>query len=220
MVLSQTEENYLKAIFKLSEKNEGFIQTNAIAEQMQTSAASVTDMIKKLSEKGFIEYKRYKGSMLSTSGDTIARNLVRKHRLWEVFLVQKLNFKWDEVHAIAEQLEHIQSDKLTECLDEFLSFPKFDPHGDPIPDAKGNIAYISDCNLSEAPLNVDHIVVGVKDHDSAFLHYLDKTEIGLGTKIKVKENHQFDNSLTIVIDNKKEINVSQQIGMYLFVKSV
>jgi len=219
-VLTQTEENYLKAIFKLSEKNEDFIHTNAIAESLKTTAASVTDMVKKLGEKGFVNYQRYKGSLLSPSGDLVARNLVRKHRLWEVFLVQKLNFKWDEVHAVAEQLEHIQSDKLTECLDEFLSFPKFDPHGDPIPDAKGNINYVSDCNLVEAPINVEHIVVGVKDHDSSFLNYLDKTEIGLGTKITVKEVNQFDSSLTIKIDNKKEINVSKQVGMYLFVKSI
>src|SRR5688572_3663166 len=135
---SHTEENYLKAIFKLLEKEKGEVSTNAIAEKVNTKAASVTDMLKKLADKKLINYKKYQGVTLTAKGEKIAINIIRKHRLWEVFLVEKLKYKWDEIHDIAEQLEHIQSDSLIDRIDSFLNYPKFDPHGDPIPDLNGN----------------------------------------------------------------------------------
>lgn len=136
---SLTEENYIKAIYKLCEKSADAVSTNAIAEKMHTKAASVSDMLKKLSKKKLINYRKYQGVTLTAKGEKLALAIVRKHRLWELFLVQKLNFKWDEVHDIAEQLEHIQSDELVKRIDKFLDHPKFDPHGDPIPDVNGKL---------------------------------------------------------------------------------
>jgi len=218
MPLSQTEENYIKEIFKLSEKTEGCISTNAIADAKETSAASVTDMVKKLAQKGYVEYIRYKGSQLTERGNEVAKALIRKHRLWEVFLVKQLNFNWDEVHDIAEQLEHVQSEALTERLDAFLEFPKLDPHGDPIPDAKGNITYTPAVNLMELNTGQTAVIVGVNDHSNPFLHYLDKLEIALGVHIKVLEIYSFDNSRHIVINETKEMVISQQIAQNLYVK--
>src|SRR5688500_18567354 len=158
---SFTEENYLKAIFKLLEGDDEAVTTNAIAEKMNTRAASVTDMLKKLSEKKLINYKKYQGVTLTSSGKKIALNIIRKHRLWEVFLVEKLNFKWDEVHDIAEQLEHINSDTLIERIDKFLNYPKFDPHGDPIPDINGKFQSNKSVLVSELKLNSVGIMTGV-----------------------------------------------------------
>lgn len=218
MPLTQTEENYIKEIFKLSEKTEGYIATNAIADAKETSAASVTDMVKKLAQKGYVEYIRYKGSQLTEQGNEVAKALIRKHRLWEVFLVKQLNFNWDEVHDIAEQLEHVQSEALTERLDAYLEFPKLDPHGDPIPDAKGNITYTPAVNLTELNTGQTAVVVGVNDHSNPFLHYLDKLEIALGVHVKVLEIYSFDNSRHIVINDTKEMVISHQIAQNLYVK--
>jgi len=218
MALTQTEENYIKEIFKLSEKTTGYISTNAIADAKETSAASVTDMVKKLAQKGYVEYKRYKGSQLTERGNEIAKALIRKHRLWEVFLVKQLNFNWDEVHDIAEQLEHIQSEALTERLDAYLDFPRLDPHGDPIPDAKGNITYTPAINLTELNAGQTAVIVGVNDHSNPFLHYLDKLEIALGIHIKVLEIYSFDSSRHILINDTKEVVISKQIAQNLQVK--
>jgi len=218
MALTQTEENYIKEIFKLSEKTEGHISTNAIADAKETSAASVTDMVKKLAQKGYVDYKRYNGSLLTEKGDEVAKALIRKHRLWEVFLVKELNFNWDEVHDIAEQLEHIQSDALTERLDAYLDFPKLDPHGDPIPDAKGNITYMPNINLMDLKAGETAIIVGVNDHSNPFLHYLGQLEITLGVHIKVLDIYSFDNSRHVLINDQKEIVISKQIAQNLYVK--
>ena len=153
-MISFTEENYLKIIYLLTEQNGGNeVSTNELAEHTQTKAASVSDMLRKLAEKNYINYRKYQGVTLTVEGQQIALAVIRKHRLWEVFLVEKLGFGWDEIHDIAEQLEHIDSKELTESLDKFLGSPKFDPHGDPIPDAKGKMPSVSYQKLSEIPLN-------------------------------------------------------------------
>ena len=137
--MTRAEENYIKTIFHLGGHSAVPIATNAIAEQMETKPSSVTDMAKKLAEKGLVHYKRYQGVSLTDSGIKTALSIIRKHRLWEVFLVKKLDFTWDEVHEVAEQLEHIKSEKLIDKIDELLDFPKYDPHGDPIPSAAGTL---------------------------------------------------------------------------------
>lgn len=166
--LSQTEENYLKAIYSIEIQTGKSVSTNKIAERMLTKASSVTDMIKKLSEKGLIDYKKYQGSKLTSKGKKIAVTIIRKHRLWEVFLVNKLNYNWDQVHELAEQLEHIKSNTLIDKLEAFLEFPTHDPHGDPIPDKNGNIIHHQNVMLSSIPKGKTCVVIGVKDSSSAF----------------------------------------------------
>jgi DtxR family transcriptional regulator, Mn-dependent transcriptional regulator len=214
--LSSTEENYLKAIFKLSIKPEDAVATNAIALLMETSAASVTDMLKRLSDKELIHYEKYKGVRLSNSGLKVATALVRKHRLWETFLVEKLNFSWDEIHDIAEQMEHIQSEELVDRLDAFLGFPKFDPHGDPIPDKEGHFAVVHQLLLSDLPYESNAIIVGVKDHSSSFLQYLEKLGLTLGVGIKILEKIEYDQSLRIEFRNR-ELIVTHKVANNLYV---
>ncbi|WP_310377358.1 metal-dependent transcriptional regulator [Flavobacterium sp.] len=213
-----SEENYLKTIYHLTLDIDSEVSTNAIAEMMDTKASSVTDMLKKLAEKDLINYKKYQGVSLTENGKLAAKMIVRKHRLWEVFLVEKLDFSWDEVHDIAEQLEHIKSEKLINKLDDFLENPTEDPHGDPIPDASGRIIKIEKqllCDLSENQIG---ICVGVKDTSSEFLKYLDKHAISLGTKIKIISKETFDLSIKIKIDNQ-ELTISSKIASNLFVKT-
>ena len=217
-MLSKSEENYLKAIFHLSVKAEKGISTNAIAQQLDTKASSVTDMVKKLSEKGLVLYVKYHGVTLTDKGEKIAANVIRKHRLWEVLLVQKFNFNWDEVHEVAEQLEHIHSKKLINEMDAFLGFPKHDPHGDPIPDKDGNINFLEKSLLSTIGVNMKAVCVGVKDTSSDFLRYLDKQEIALGKEIAVLEKEAFDNSMLIRIGTN-EFTISQQIATNIYVKN-
>ncbi len=169
-----SEENYLKTIYHLTTVSDSEVSTNAIAEKMETKASSVTDMLKKLAEKDLVNYKKYQGVSLTDNGKLEAKMIVRKHRLWEVFLVEKLDFSWDEVHDVAEQLEHIKSEKLINKLDDFLGNPTEDPHGDPIPDVHGRIIKIEKQLLSELSENRSGICVGVKDTSSEFLKYLDK----------------------------------------------
>lgn len=215
---SLSEENYLKTIFHLERKYPAGVSTNALAEQMDTKASSVTDMVKKLSDKDLVIYKKYQGVKLSPSGKEIAIEVVRKHRLWEVFLVEKLNFTWDEVHEIAEQLEHIKSEKLTRELDKFLGFPQRDPHGDPIPDVNGNFLVSNKILLSELEKGETAICVGVKDSSSAFLQFLDKNKIALGKKIQVLEKEAFDNSMLVKLD-ERELQISQVISGNLYIKT-
>ncbi|MFK5982056.1 MAG: metal-dependent transcriptional regulator [Flavobacteriaceae bacterium] len=196
------EENYLKAIFHLENDNKAEVSTNAIAIKMNTKPSSATDMVQKLAEKKVVSYQKYKGAFLTKKGKKIAANVIRKHRLWEVFLVEKLNFQWDEVHDIAEQLEHIKSDELIERLDKFLDHPNFDPHGDPIPDKNGLIKPSDKKLLSELKENEKGICVGVKESNSQFLQYLDKLSISIGTKIKVLNVEEFDGSITIEVAGK------------------
>ncbi|MBK0369729.1 metal-dependent transcriptional regulator [Flavobacterium agrisoli] len=212
-----SEENYLKAIYHLTSHSNSGVSTNAIAEMMETKASSVTDMLKKLSDKDFVNYKKYQGVSLTESGKLEAKMIVRKHRLWEVFLVEKLDFSWDEVHEIAEQLEHIKSEKLINKLDDFLGNPTEDPHGDPIPDAKGRIIAIEKQLLSELVPHQSGVCVGVKDTSSAFLKYLDKQEIALGSTIDFISKETFDLSLKIKVDGK-ELTISNKIASNLFVK--
>lgn len=204
MRLTQSEENYIKAIYSIQTIADRPISTNELAEKMETKASSATDMIQRLSEKEIITYIKYKGCSLTEKGKNIALKTIRKHRLWETFLVDKLHFRWDEVHEIAEQLEHIQSKELTNRLENFLGHPKFDPHGDPIPDIHGQIKpREKSCKLMELGTKEEGIVIGVEDGSVSFLQYLDKMEIGLGTLIKVLDFFEFDQSMHILAAGKK-----------------
>lgn len=215
--LSQTEENYLKAIYSLFIIVNKPVSTNKIAEKLKTKASSVTDMIKKLADKGLVDYVKYQGVSLTVDGKAVAIRVIRKHRLWEVFLVRHLGFKWDEVHEVAEQLEHVKSVKLTDSLDAFLDFPRYDPHGDPIPDSDGNMVKRNIALLSSLKNGDETKIVGVKDSSSAFLKYLDNVDIKLGAKIKVLHKEGFDNSMMLEVDDQK-ISISQQISSNLYVK--
>jgi len=217
--MTYSEENYLKAIYHLSLFQKKGVNTNAIAKMIDTKASSVTDMIKKLAEKNLVEYQKYQGVSLTPQGLLEAKMIVRKHRLWEVFLVEKLDFSWDEVHDVAEELEHINSEKLIDKLDAFLGFPTEDPHGDPIPNAKGEIKKMDKKLLSELKLNQKSICVGVKDSSSNFLKYLDKQQIALGSTIEIIEKESFDASL-IVLVNGNEMNISNKIASNLYVKTI
>ncbi|MDP5093560.1 MAG: metal-dependent transcriptional regulator [Polaribacter sp.] len=216
-MFSQSEENYLKAIFHLTTAEKKGISTNAIAEKLATKPSSVTDMIRKLSDKKVVSYKKYYGVALTNSGRKIAANIVRKHRLWEVFLVEKLQFSWDEVHDVAEQLEHIQSPKLIQQLDHFLGFPTQDPHGDPIPDQNGNLKTIEKRLLSSLVKNEVGVCIGVDDSSSEFLQFLDKRGITLGKQIKVLEKEAFDDSLIIEI-NQQKMTISKKIANNLYIQ--
>lgn len=217
MQLSETEENYLKAIFSLGFPNGEKVNTNAIAGKLSTTPASVTDMLKKLSEKELISYEKYKGVSLSETGELVAKKLVRKHRIWEVFLVDKLGFNWDEVHEVAEQLEHIQSPLLVTRLDRFLGYPKSDPHGDPIPDEEGNMQVASNLKLSELSVGDKAVIVGVNDTTSEFLQYLNQLNIGLGLKVTVVQKVNFDLSMEIETDTNS-VMISKQVAENLWVK--
>lgn len=220
MPLSTTEENYLKAIFKISEKAQKSASTNSIAKHLNTSAASVTDMLKRLAEKKHINYEKYKGVTLTNEGSKMATLLIRKHRLWEVFLVKKLRFTWDQVHDIAEQLEHIQSKELIMRLDAFLDYPKFDPHGDPIPNADGKFTIRSQTPLSEMHQGQIGSLVGVKEHNSEFLQYLNSLNVKLGTIISIIETIPFDRSMRVEIDNKREILITATVAQNLLIKKI
>ncbi|MBS9464064.1 metal-dependent transcriptional regulator [Flagellimonas sp. 389] len=215
--MTRSEENYIKAIFHLGGNTPTLVATNAIAEQMETKPSSVTDMAKKLADKGFLNYQPYQGVSLTDFGIKTALSIIRKHRLWEVFLVRKLDFSWDEVHEVAEQLEHIKSEKLIDKLDELLDFPKYDPHGDPIPTKDGIFLERDKQLLSELPINTKGVCVGVKDTSSAFLKFLDKYNIALGKTIEVLEREDFDESLHIKMEGK-ELQISHQIASNLYVK--
>jgi len=212
-----SEENYLKSIYHLTVVSSSGVSTNAIAEVMETKASSVTDMLKKLAEKDLVHYKKYQGVSLTEKGKLEAKMIVRKHRLWEVFLVEKLDFSWDEVHDIAEQLEHIKSEKLINKLDDFLGNPTEDPHGDPIPNAQGLLPKIEKQLLSDLAESQKGICVGVKDTSSEFLKYLDKQQIALGSTIEIISKETFDLSLRIKVDDKP-LNISNKIASNLFVK--
>ncbi|NNF19359.1 MAG: metal-dependent transcriptional regulator [Flavobacteriaceae bacterium] len=215
--MTHSEENYLKAIFHLSRQGTGTISTNAIAEQMDTKPSSVTDMLKRLSDKDLVNYKKYQGVSLTETGRYSALAIIRKHRLWEVFLVEKLDFTWDEVHEIAEQLEHINSEKLIDRLDTLLGHPKFDPHGDPIPGKNGEFKERDKELLSKMPVGGKGVCVGVKDSSATFLKFLDKNQIALGQQIEVLDKEEFDNSMHIRIGGE-QLLVSHQIASNLYLK--
>jgi len=215
--LSFAEENYLKAIYHLSSAGQLQVNTNAIAEKLNTKPASVSDMIRKLSDKEVISYVKYQGVNITKKGKKRALLVIRKHRLWEVFLVSKLGFHWDEVHDIAEQLEHIKSSLLIARLDEFLGFPKFDPHGDPIPDEEGVISSKPRIILSDLGLGEEAELVSMKDTGNAFLKYLDRIQLKIGSKIQTMEIMEFDGSREILSNGDKKITISQQVADNLLV---
>ena len=217
-MLSNTEENYIKQIFSLEEEMEKEVSTNFIAEKLSTKASSVTDMIQRLANKQLVIYKKYKGVLLTKKGKKLALSIVRKHRLWETFLVQKLDFLWDEVHEIAEQLEHIKSEKLINNLDKFLGYPTVDPHGDPIPNANGKITKIKTICLTQLKVGEKAIFVEVKNSSDDFLKYLSNNKISIGCKIKVIYKEVFDNSVKIEI-NKNQFNISQNVAENLYLKT-
>ncbi len=214
---SFTEENYLKAIYKLSENQDSEVSTNAIAAMMNTKAASVTDMLRKLSDKKLINYVKYQGVTLTPKGGKIAINIIRKHRLWEFFLVSKLGFKWDEVHDLAEEMEHINSDKLIDRLDAYLDYPKYDPHGDPIPSKNGTFTNRKMYALAESAENFEGMIAGVSDHSPLFLQYLDKVKIQLGSSIQIVEYNEYDGSMLIRVDQGQEFQISNEVAKNLLV---
>lgn len=215
MNISNSEENYLKTIFHL-QVDAGKVNTNAVAEKLNTRPASVTDMMKKLSAKKLLDYQPYKGFSLSVEGKKIALGIVRRHRLWEYFLVEKLQLGWDEVHDIAEELEHVSSKKLVDKLDEYLGYPKFDPHGDPIPDSKGKLKRSNEILLLQLPLNKRAEVSRVGNQSIEMLELLQHKNIRIGTKLEVKNNFSFDGSIEVKVKNAT-VTISEQLAKHIFV---
>jgi DtxR family Mn-dependent transcriptional regulator len=201
--LTRAEENYIKTIFHLGRDTPHLISTNAIARKMETKPSSVTDMAKRLAAKGLLDHERYKGVSLTRTGRRAALNIVRRHRLWEVFLLEKLHFGWDEVHEVAEQLEHINSPKLVEHLDLFLGHPSYDPHGNPIPDAEGRLPKASRKRLSLLGQGDNGVCLGFNDSSPSFLRYLAKKKIGLGTRFEILDIEKFDASMTLLIQSSR-----------------
>lgn len=216
MEISLTEENYLKAIFFISGPQHNLVNTNAIAERLSTKAATVTDMLRKLKSKDLVNYEPYKGTRLSEEGEKLAVGILRKHRLWETFLVDKLNFGWEEVHDIAEQLEHVRSPKLTQRLAAFLGDPKFDPHGDPIPDENGVFPVREELTLDKIEKGNSVLVRGVKDSSPDFLNYVARIGIKLGDSLEVKSIESFDKSI-IVVHQGQELSLSAMASANIYI---
>lgn len=212
ITLTSAEENYLKAIYHLSDGGKKGVSTNDVSAEMKTKPASVSDMLRKLGEKEVIEYRKYYGLHITEEGKKLALQTIRKHRLWEVFLVEKLKFSWDEVHEVANDLSHVNSKVLIQRLDEYLGFPKFDPHGDPIPDEYGDVRSRPRLPLNELDLGSTGQIVAVKDSSPAFLRYLDKVGAYIGARIKVMDKTEFDGSVEILVDNKKSIFMSKDVA--------
>lgn len=218
--LSFTEENYLKALIHLTiftpERSE--VGTNELAAHLNVKPATVNDMLKKLKDKDLVNYQKYGKISITEKGRSFGMNVIRRHRLWETFLVEKLAFAWEEVHEVAEQLEHIQSTKLIDRLDLLLDFPKYDPHGDPIPNSKGEIDLSNRITLDEMPLNSINTVVAVKDNSTEFLQYVNKLELKIGDKIHIVEREIYDDLLTIEL-HSKQFTVSQKFAQNIYVKA-
>ncbi len=212
---SLSEENYLKAIFVLNQS--GSASTNAIAERLETKASSVTSMLKKLKEKELVSYEKYKAAKLTSKGEKAAVAVIRKHRLWEFFLFEKLKFNWSEVHELAEQLEHIQSSELTNRLDNFLGNPRRDPHGDPIPDKDGKFPPILNDTLSDLKEGESALILGVKDHGTEFFNYLKSLQIKLGDQCSLKIRNEYDGSIELEHDSRTII-LSREVADNLYIK--
>ena len=211
-----SEENYLKTIFHISGKENRRVSTNDVAEVLQTKASSVTDMVQKLSDKKLIRYEKYKGVSLTPKGRKIAASIVRRHRLWEVFLVDKLHFSWDEIHEIAEELEHIRSEKLVDKLEEFLGFPKKDPHGDPIPDREGKMDHHKDFTLADLAVGELGVIVGVKEHSSDFLQYLDGVKLVLGARVEILKIFEYDSNI-VALNVNTELMLSERVVKNIYI---
>jgi DtxR family Mn-dependent transcriptional regulator len=215
---SQTIENYLKAIYLITEQSDQKpVSTNELATQMQTQAASVTDMLKRLSHKKLVHYKKYQGALLTLAGKAEAVNIIRKHRLWEYFLVEKLKFNWDQVHEVAEQLEHVDSDLLIEKLDHFLDHPKVDPHGDPIPAPNGQIVAIKFKKLCELKIKEQGKVSAVIEQQPSFLQHLDRLQIHVGTNLRVLDKVSYDGSMEIAVNRGATTSISYDIAKNILV---
>jgi DtxR family Mn-dependent transcriptional regulator len=216
---STSEENYIKAIYHL-QGDDVTVTTNELARELKTKPASVTDMMKKLKTKKLLHYQPYQGFRLSNEGSKVALGIIRRHRLWEYFLAEKLKFSWDEVHAIAEHMEHVSSKKLIDKLDEFLGFPRVDPHGDPIPDANGKIETSKQVCITELALNKPALVSHVSDQSREILELLKHKNISIGTRVEVKKRFDFDHSMEIKIRQQQPFNISEQLAKNIFVSYV
>ncbi|MGV3539502.1 MAG: metal-dependent transcriptional regulator [Rufibacter sp.] len=214
---STAEENYIKAIYKLSAGGTQAVSTNGLSDALETKPASVSDMLRKLSAKDLVHYVKYRGVQLTEEGKRVALKIIRKHRLWEVFLVQKLHFTWDEVHEVAEQMEHVKSELLIQRLDEFLGHPRVDPHGDPIPSEAGELRQVEQMVLASLQIEQAGVVSRVKDSQPAFLQYLDKVGIQIGSHLQVMDKIPYDNSLEIQIDKNKSVILSSDVLEKIYV---
>ena len=214
---STSEENYLKTIFHLQTKDDN-VTTNELAERLQAKPASITDMMKKLKARKLVNYQPYQGFRLTAEGKKVALTIIRRHRLWEYFLAENLKFSWDEVHEVAEQLEHVSNKKLIDKLDEYLAFPKFDPHGDPIPDTNGKMETSKQVSLPELPLNKNARICYVANQSELLLEHLHEKKIKIGAMVIVKRKFTYDESLEIKLDNKLVLTISGQLAKNIFVK--
>ncbi|HEY9195513.1 MAG TPA: metal-dependent transcriptional regulator [Mucilaginibacter sp.] len=210
------EENYLKCIYHLATDAE-VVSTNQIAISLNTKASSVTDMLKKLADKVLINYTRYQGVSLTPAGEKIAVGIIRRHRLWEYFLVEKLNFKWDQVHDMAEEMEHISSEELIDRLDAFMDYPKHDPHGDPIPDCNGKFRLTELKPVSALTTGQSGVISGVRDHSSLFLQYLEKQQLTIGKKVSVSDIISYDHSMILTLETAKEVHISREVANNLLI---
>ena len=216
MKYSVSKENYIKAIYHLQSEL-SIVTTNALAASLQAKPASITDMLKKLKNEKLLIYEKYQGFKLNNEGKKVALQIIRKHRLWEYFLVKKLQFGWDEVHEMAEELEHITSKKLIDRLDTFLDFPETDPHGDPIPDSQGKFNHQKQVSLLDLPMNKPVKVSGVASQTTEMLELLQHKNIGIGTRLEIKKKFPFDNSIELKIRNQAPITVSEQLAKNILV---
>ena len=214
---SFTEENYLKTIYYLANRQQGEVSTNALAEMTATKAASVTDMLRKLADKQLIHYRKYQGVRLTEEGERLALQIIRRHRLWEVFLVEKLGFGWEAVHAIAEELEHVRSDELVARLDTYLGHPQFDPHGDPIPTPTGQMPQMGYRKLSEIQLGERVCLMAVLEHSTEFLQHLDHLNLTLGCTVSVQEINAFDKAVLVQLESRQTVFVSYLVAKNLLV---
>lgn len=217
MNFSTSEENYIKTIFHLQEED-GTVTTNELAHALETRPASVTDMMKKLKSKKLVHYQPYRGFRLTAEGRKVALGIIRRHRLWEYFLAEKLKFSWDEVHEVAEHLEHVSSKNLVDKLDAFLGYPRFDPHGDPIPDTHGKMESKKQVSLPDLPVNIPAQVSQLMNPSAELLELLHNKKIKIGTRLEVKKRFDFDQSMEIRIQNKIPISISEQLAKNIFVK--
>lgn len=216
---SETIENYLKTIYHLSAGNSNIVNNKQLADKLNVIPATVTEAVKKLHELKLVIYEKSYGTRLTAAGSKMALSIVRRHRIWETYLANELGFGWDEVHEIAEELEHIKNDKLIKKLSEKLGHPNFDPHGDPIPDEKGKIQKSNFIKLSEAKAKSSYKVMGVTDHSTTFLKYLEKHQLIIGAGISIKTIEEFDNSI-ILICQKKEVSISPKAAECIIVETL
>lgn len=214
---SDTIENYLKTIYHLSEGNSHVVTNKELAAKLQVIPATITEALKKLHILGLVMYEKSYGTRLSPQGIKMALSIVRRHRIWETYLANELKFGWDEVHEIAEELEHIKNDKLIKRLSEKLGNPNYDPHGDPIPNEKGEFQKSSFIKLSEAEIGNSYKIMGVSDHTKEFLKYLEKHQLVIGASITLKTKESFDQSL-LLISNSKKRTISSKVAQHIIVK--